>query len=362
MNTAVLWDIENVSPQANKNLVQTVLDKIRSAGRICCAMAFGDWSNNSIKTIAAELHVHNFKLIHIPNSGKNSADLALTAHGMEALFKYPHLERYVLISGDADFRDLLMFLKEYGKEIWIICNMQTASKDFLKIADKSIDYGNIVYGSGAKEEREEREEKPPQALAEAEQDSSDKYASDNYDDTDDDDEPSASEEDASEDGVSPAALTKKQAIYQLKEAIAEINAEGKEAYPTEVKAKAPIYSDVKALGYKNWYDFVKEAEKYGLLYKKGVFSIHETVYESEPNRPTGMAKNFYDALKELLKALGDDTLLLSQLGEKNTKVDYKKYNYARLIDLVADAEEHGYVTVYKSSKSATVVKRKENNF
>jgi hypothetical protein len=348
MNTAVFWDIENVSPQVNKNLVQTVLNKIRAEGRICCAMAFGDWGNNSIKTIASELHANNFRLIHIPNSGKNSADLSLVAHGMEALFKYPHIQRYILISGDADFRDLLMFQKEYGKEVWIICNMQTASKDFLKIADKSIDYGVMI--------REEKPEIPEKTEPEAEIDTADKYASDNYTDADDDEETAGIETEPQENKPAERSL-KKEALLKLKKTITEIKAEGKEAYPKNIKEKEPIFGMVRSFGFEDWTDFVQEAEKHGLSYKGGIFSI-QNIEDLPILKTLESEKKPDEAIKELLNVLGDNTLLLSQLGEKNTKINYKKYGYPKLKQLISEAEKQGFITVYESNKSATVIKKK----
>ena len=145
MNAEILWDIENVTPPSNTNYIQSVLDIVSQDGRISYAMAFGDWSKDSIKQVAHELSVNNFELIHIPKAGKNSSDMSLVAHGVELIFKYPHIERFVLISGDGDFRPLLLSQKKYGKETWVICDVKNnASEDLLKMADKFFDYREII--------------------------------------------------------------------------------------------------------------------------------------------------------------------------------------------------------------------------
>ena len=60
MNTAILWDIENVTPPRGTNYIQLIIDTISEDGKISYAMAFGDWNRNHIKNIAAELAANNF--------------------------------------------------------------------------------------------------------------------------------------------------------------------------------------------------------------------------------------------------------------------------------------------------------------
>ena len=43
-NTAILWDIENVTPPSGTNYIQSIIDKISETGSISYAMAFGDWN------------------------------------------------------------------------------------------------------------------------------------------------------------------------------------------------------------------------------------------------------------------------------------------------------------------------------
>ncbi|MBO7164103.1 MAG: NYN domain-containing protein, partial [Spirochaetaceae bacterium] len=65
-NTAILWDIENVTPPSGTNYIQSIIDKISETGSISYAMAFGDWNKGNIRNIAAELAANSFELIHIP--------------------------------------------------------------------------------------------------------------------------------------------------------------------------------------------------------------------------------------------------------------------------------------------------------
>ena len=71
--------------------------------------------------------------------------MSLVAHGVELIFQYPHIDKFVLISGDADFRPLLLSQKKYGKETLVICDVKNnASEDLLKMADNYLDYREII--------------------------------------------------------------------------------------------------------------------------------------------------------------------------------------------------------------------------
>ena len=70
-NTAILWDIENVTPPSGTNYIQSIIDKISETGSISYAMAFGDWNKGNIRNIASELAANSFeqfKILHISRS------------------------------------------------------------------------------------------------------------------------------------------------------------------------------------------------------------------------------------------------------------------------------------------------------
>ncbi|WP_062428419.1 NYN domain-containing protein [Treponema endosymbiont of Eucomonympha sp.] len=144
-NIAILWDIENVTPTAGSGYIQSIIDTISAKGKISYAMAFGDWNRSHIKYTAGELAANSFELIHVPASRKDSSDMSMVAHGVELIFQYAHIDAYVLITGDADFRPLLLSLRKYGKETLIICDVKNnASEDLLNMADEYLDYREII--------------------------------------------------------------------------------------------------------------------------------------------------------------------------------------------------------------------------
>ena len=157
LNTAILWDIENVTPPAGSGYIQSIIETIEEGGKISYAMAFGNWNRPGIKNIAGDLAANSFELIHVPKSRKDSSDMSMVAHGVELIFQYPHVERYVLITGDADFRPLLLSLRKYGKQTLIICDAKNASEDLLKMADDYRDYREIIDDDEEAESRSSEE-------------------------------------------------------------------------------------------------------------------------------------------------------------------------------------------------------------
>jgi hypothetical protein len=239
MNIGLLWDIENVTPPAGMNLIRSIIEAISIDGRLSYAMAFGDWNNSNISRIAKEMASCNFELIHTPHGRKNSTDMSLIAHGVELIFQYPNIERFVLVSGDGDFRPLLLTQKKHGKETWVVCDVNnSASEDLIKMADHSIDYRGIIKEA--------------------------------------------------------TSSSKRRAFELFREAVELMIKSGKKPDPGGVKSRMKILSprfNEKALGYGSWPAFVKDAQEAAqIVCKNGLF---EFAQKKETAMPCGYvtAKN-----------------------------------------------------------------------
>ena len=311
MNVGILWDIENVTPPANTNYIQSVMEKVSEDGRISYAMAFGNWNENSIKNIATELSVNNFELIHIPKSRKNSSDMSLVAHGVELIFQYPHVERFVLISGDGDFRPLLVSQRKYGKETWVICDVNNnASEDLLKMADKYFDYRDII----------------------------------NLNDNQDIGMINSGSE-------VTFNISKEQAFELFKEAVTIIINERKLPSSGGVKTKMKLLNnqfDESILGYRTWYEFVSDAKiNTNITYENN----HFVLKENDRNTIPEVFEKFLEAIPESNK-----WVLIAQIGDK---FNYRKYGYSKLLNLALDAEKRGYLeTNYNSANTTWSIMKK----
>jgi hypothetical protein len=306
VNVGILWDIENVIPPSNTNYIQSVLDIVSQGGRISYAMAFGDWNKDSIKNIAHELSTNNFELIHIPKARKNSSDMSLVAHGVELIFQYPHIERFVLISGDGDFRPLLLSQNKYGKETWVICDVKNnASEDLLKMADKYFDYREIINLEEIVESLDEEENREEE-------------------------------------------ITKSQAFELFTESIGIMIKEKKIPASGSVKIKMKLLNnqfDENKLGYNSWNSFVNDAiNNTGIIYQDDVFSFNNKTENTIP-----------EAFKQLLDIIGNSNewILFTKIAPQ---INYKKIGYNRFKKFALDAEKRGYIEIKNKGLSWSLKK------
>jgi hypothetical protein len=297
MNVGILWDIENVTPPVGTNYVQAIIDTVSKGGRLSYAMAFGDWNKENIKNIAYELSTNNFELIHTPHKNKkNSADMSLIANGVELIFKYPHIDKFVLISGDGDFRPLLLAFKRYGKETIVICDItKNASEELVKMADDAIDYREII------KQMDEFEEI--------------------YTDTD----------------KSENILTKEKAFELFKETVGILIQENKKPLSTSVKTRMQLFNkqfDENELGYSSWREFVEDAKvNTNIIFENGIFVLNDLEDKTIP-----------DIFEQLLNNLpkNNEWILFNKIG---TKINYKGSGYNKFKELALDAEKRGYVQI-----------------
>ncbi len=148
-NVAVLWDIENVTPSSSDNLlIQGMWDYAESLGRIVTSFAYADWSKPGFRSLGPILAGLHFTMIHVPyqrsRKNKNGSDMQLVTDALELLRFHEHIDTFVLITGDSDFRSLLLSLRKSGKKVHIICDIKTAAQDLLLLADSFADYKELM--------------------------------------------------------------------------------------------------------------------------------------------------------------------------------------------------------------------------
>lgn len=296
MNTAILWDIENVTPPLGMNYIQTIIDTLSENDKISYAMAFGDWNKNNIKNIASELAANSFELIHVPQSRKDSSDMSMVAHGVELIFQFPHVEKFVLITGDADFRPLLLSLRKYGKETLVICDVtRNASEDLLKMADSFWDYRDII----------------------------------------DSEDPNDNEEDE----YFEQSMTKMQAFELLEDTIDSFQSAGKKAHLGAVKIRMKLFNsnfDEEKLGYKSFKRFVSDAINHTQIAYSNK-DLNVLIMTGKTNLPIP------EAFKQLMAYLKGKNWVLFTEAAKN--IDYHSFGYSRFKKFALDAEKRGLVQV-----------------
>src|SRR5262245_39615748 len=157
---AVFIDLENLAigfqnQRKIKFDIQKVLERLLEKGKLIVKKAYADWSRYPSYT--APFHEAAIELIEIPKrsqTGKNSADIRLVVDAIDLAWSKPHVDTFVIVSGDSDFSPLVSKLKENGKHV-IGLGMKGSTSDLLRDnCDEFIDYEDL-----------ERQEQNEQQLA-----------------------------------------------------------------------------------------------------------------------------------------------------------------------------------------------------
>ena len=136
-NLAVFIDLENLAMgfQSQRKVrfeVQKVLERLVEKGKLIVKKAYADWSRYPSYT--TPFHECAIELIEIPKrtqTGKNSADIRLVVDAIDLAWSKPHVDTFVIVSGDSDFSPLVSKLKENGKHV-IGLGMKGSTSDLLR--------------------------------------------------------------------------------------------------------------------------------------------------------------------------------------------------------------------------------------
>lgn len=314
---AILWDIENVTPKIDTVFLDGLIEFVENIGRISNAKAYADWTRQNITKHANLLAKYQFELIHTPMARKNSSDIMMITQGIELAHLHPHLKHFVLVTGDVDFRPLILALRRIGRTVTIICDTNTTSENLLSLADNFSDYRQIVMSDEPEEYHKPATTTPIAA---------------EIDDTDD----------------------KKQllAIRNLVDAIDLLENEGKEPNFSATKIKMKILDpnfDESTFGFNKWSDFVRDCKAQGYVTMGGgsqsSLQIGTTKKGEELLEPLNRA---YDKITSVLNKLNGgkkDWHNAAELGSPLKKVGLspKELGYNQLKDLLFAAERRNII-------------------
>src|SRR5690606_12494678 len=112
-NMAIFADFENVAigaaqARSDRLAIGKVLERILVKGSVVVRKAYCDWGR--YEKFKRAMHEANFELIDIPHvrqSGKNSADIRMVVDALDLCYTKPHIDTFVVISGDSDFSPLV---------------------------------------------------------------------------------------------------------------------------------------------------------------------------------------------------------------------------------------------------------------
>ncbi len=179
---AVFCDFENIAigtreAKYDKLDISKVLERLLVKGHIVVKKAYCDWSRYEV--FKKPMHEASFELIEIPHvrlSGKNSADIRMVVDALDLCYTKPHMDTFVIISGDSDFSPLVSKLRENNKTVIGVGVKNSTSDLFISNCDEFIFYDDLVRHE---KKRAAAGRKPaPQATAKAQASSDAKPAGD----------------------------------------------------------------------------------------------------------------------------------------------------------------------------------------
>jgi uncharacterized protein (TIGR00288 family) len=162
-NLALFCDFENIAlgvrdARYEKFDITRVLERLLLKGSIVVKKAYCDWER--YKEFKSAMHHAGFELIEIPHvklSGKNSADIRMVVDALDLCYTKPHVDTFVIISGDSDFSPLVSKLRENNKGV-IGCGVKNSTSDLLIAnCDEFIFYDDLV------REQQQQQQKPRRA-------------------------------------------------------------------------------------------------------------------------------------------------------------------------------------------------------
>lgn len=162
-DVAVFFDFENIV-YSTRNCLNlnpdfgVLMDCCRSFGRVVIARAYADWRRHA-PTVSSILHAQDIDPVFVPsyqygrpgtNNGsiKNSVDMHLCVDAMRVLYRYPHLNVFVLISGDRDFIPLVRALRMEGKMVIGVGVTDTTSIYLGRAVDHFVFYQDLLTRAG----------------------------------------------------------------------------------------------------------------------------------------------------------------------------------------------------------------------
>ena len=147
---AIFADFENVAIGADqakydKFDIGKVIERVLEKGNVVVRKAYCDWSR--YEKFKRSMHEANFELIDIPHvrqSGKNSADIRMVVDALDLCYTKPHIDTFVVISGDSDFSPLVSKLRENNKIVIGVGVKRSTSELFVANCDEFIFYDDLV--------------------------------------------------------------------------------------------------------------------------------------------------------------------------------------------------------------------------
>ncbi len=122
-------------------------------GRVLTAKAYAHWNNPSYFPHQGDLYRIGIDIVQvISKGGKNSVDIKLAVDAVDMIHSMPHINVFVIASGDRDFIHIHKTLRSHGKTVIGISSKNAASSDLARFCDRFVMYEDVAGVQQASEE------------------------------------------------------------------------------------------------------------------------------------------------------------------------------------------------------------------
>jgi uncharacterized protein (TIGR00288 family) len=169
-DAVVFFDFENIVYSLRNRLgenpnFEVLMDKCQEYGRIVLARAYADWSRHN--TVIAPLQASGFDPVFVPTyfyeskeqkARKNAVDIHIAIEAVEVMYSQPHINTFILITGDKDFIPLANALRRNGKTVIAIGVQGTTSPYMEQATDEFAFYHQLFPDTRDKKRKPEQKD------------------------------------------------------------------------------------------------------------------------------------------------------------------------------------------------------------
>ena len=144
---ALLIDFENLVRSVDTEDVdcEAVFRLADEYGRVLVANAYADWRMKDVNQYQADLYGLGIELVHVLGQRrgaviKNAVDVKMAVDAVSLMSTLPHIDVYVIVSGDRDFIHVLKELRRRGKTVIGVSPDKAVSTDFSSLCDRFLRY------------------------------------------------------------------------------------------------------------------------------------------------------------------------------------------------------------------------------
>ena len=144
---ALLIDFENLVRAVDEEDIdcEAVFRLADEYGRVLVANAYADWRMKDVNQYQADLYGLGIELVHVFGQRrgalmKNAVDVKMAVDAVSLMSSLPHIDVYVIVSGDRDFIHVLKELRRHGKTVIGVSPNSAVSSDFSSLCDRFVRY------------------------------------------------------------------------------------------------------------------------------------------------------------------------------------------------------------------------------